>query len=215
MSRWVRGLLLAGIGLALWPSHSAGQRLVSTAATAASDIPLITEHRLVRDSLQRIASGSQLFRSALDQLRRTARRVVVLTPDQVVVARDGSRSLRRFDPDVLAEVAPVARHGSRVDLVMVVVNLPLLESRHQQRGSLPWELTDDLDRILVHEVYGHALPYLLVGDLSGHCADPKSGERAIDACAIRRENDVRAELGLGRRTDAGLAGLALTRPASR
>jgi len=64
---------------------------------------------------------------------------------------------------------------------------------------------------LVHEIYGHAIPYLLAGDLSGRCADPKRGERASEACSIQRENAVRAELGLGRRTDYGLSDLALAR----
>jgi hypothetical protein len=63
----------------------------------------------------------------------------------------------------------------------------------------------------VHEVYGHALPYVVVGDVAGRCADPGKDERATDACAIRRENAVRAELGLGRRSDPGLLSLALAR----
>jgi hypothetical protein len=69
----------------------------------------------------------------------------------------------------------------------------------------------DLDRILVHEIYGHAVPYLLAGDLSGRCADPQPQERAVDACSIQRENAVRAQLGLGRRVDYGLGDLNLSR----
>jgi hypothetical protein len=150
---------------------------------------------------------------ALVSSRRTA---TILTADQVLVADAiGLQVLRRFDETVLAEVAPIPGPDDRVDVVAVVVNLTLLEAVHRARGSNPWELQDDLDRILIHEVYGHALPYLLVGDLSGRCADPQRDERPELACAIQRENAVRAELGLGRRRDAGLDGLALTRPASR
>ena len=78
---------------------------------------------------------------------------------------------------------------------------------------LPVEKYADLDRILVHEVYGHAFPYLQAGDESGRCPDPAAGERPQDACSIRRENAVRAELGLGRRTDYGLLSLIVGRPA--
>ena len=66
-------------------------------------------------------------------------------------------------------------------------------------------------RILAHEVYGHAMPYLLAGHLSGKCADPLPGQRATDACAIKRENAIRGELRLGQRRDYGLDGLALVR----
>jgi hypothetical protein len=91
-----------------------------------------------------------------------------------------------------------------VSLVIVVVNLPLLEEVHRRSYSPLVELYWDLDRILVHEIYGHALPYLLAGDLSGRCPDPAPGQKASDACSIRRENAVRAELGLSRRTGYGL-----------
>jgi hypothetical protein len=37
------------------------------------------------------------------------------------------------------------------------------------------------------------------------------GQRATEACAIKRENTVRSELRLGERRDYGLGGLAMTR----
>ncbi len=95
--------------------------------------------------------------------------------------------------------------------MLVVVNLPLIERMGRQTAALPIEMEGDLDRILVHEVYGHALPYLLAGNLSGRCADPLPGQQAHEACAIQRENAVRAELGLNRRLDYGLYDLALVR----
>ena len=76
-------------------------------------------------------------------------------------------------------------------------------------GTAQADVATNLDRIVVHEVYGHAVPYLLAGNLSGRCADPAGGESATGACAIRRENAVRSELGLGRRADRGLYSLAL------
>jgi hypothetical protein len=95
--------------------------------------------------------------------------------------------------------------------VVVVINLPLVQAAHDVRFSAPQDFEADVDRILVHEVYGHAVPYLLAGDLSARCADPAPGERATDACSIQRENAVRAELGLGRRSDYSLSGLAIAR----
>lgn len=178
--------------------------------------PLVTEDPTLRSSLTRIAEGSALWRDAMASLRRNGRQAVILTPDQVVVTDEpGSVAKDAFDPTVLAEVAPVPRADSRVDVVLVVINLPLLEESHRNAGSVPSEFEADLDRILVHEIYGHAVPYLLAGHLSGRCADPAPGERARSACSIQRENAVRAELGLGRRTSYGLDDLNLARRTRR
>lgn len=174
--------------------------------------PVKAAHPTLQASLERIAKGSALWREALDAVRATGRRVVVVTPDQVRVAHEepGARD-DRFDETLLAEALPSVGTNERVDIVVVIVNLTLLEERYRERPLLPIELDMDLDRILVHEIYGHAIPYLLAGNLSGRCADPSPNERAVDACSILRENAVRAELRLGRRVEYGLAGLNLSR----
>ena len=198
------------VALASVPLQGQSSRLATT------DETLLTTSVTLRASLDRIASGSALWREAVDTVRRNGRRALVLTPEQVVVAKASNHNeTTSFELRQLAEVSPVVRDGLRVDAVIVVVNLPLIEEMHQRNRSLPIESDADLDRILIHEVYGHALPYLLAGDLSGRCADPEPKQRALDSCSIRRENDVRAELGLGRRLDYGLSGLLLSRPGWR
>jgi hypothetical protein len=178
----------------------------------AQSSPVETANPAFQASLDRIAKRSTLWRSALDAIRATGRRAIVLTPDQVDMSGGRAADRReRFDDTFLAEVAPVAGIDGRVDVVLVVVNLALLQERHERRQLLPIELDMDLDRILIHEIYGHAIPYLLAGQLSGRCPDPLPGTRAVDACSISRENAVRAELGLGRRVDYGLDGLNLSR----
>jgi hypothetical protein len=176
--------------------------------------PLLTTNSTLLASLNRISKGSALWREAIADVRRNARRVLVVTPGEVMVA-EGERNQagRSFDPSALAGAFPVADEDSRVSLVVVVVNLRLIRSNHDSQMSVMRQFEADLDRILVHEIYGHALPYLLAGDLSGKCADPGPEEAARDACSIRRENAVRAELGLGRRDDRGLYSLALARGA--
>jgi hypothetical protein len=179
---------------------------------AQSSPTIVVGNPALRASLDRIYRGSATWRAELDRVAQSGRRIVVLTADQVVVSDGGpGAEVESFDPGVLAEVSVIAGSGSRVDAVLVAVNLTLLNEAHHRLGST-WSQRDaDLDRILVHEVYGHALPYVVAGDVSGRCADPAKGERAVDACAIRRENAVRAELGLGRRADPGLMSLALAR----
>jgi hypothetical protein len=197
--------------LPLYLALVVGLSLIAEAAHAQSS-PILTTNPTLQASLERIAKGSLLWRQAIDAIRATGRRAVVVTPDQVrVVDADGNGGADRFDHSILAEVAPVPHEGGQVDAVVVVVNLPLLESRYEELRLLPVEFEMDLDRILVHEIYGHAVPYLLAGHLSGRCADPQPRERVTDACSIRRENAVRGELGLGRRVDYGLDGLNMVR----
>jgi hypothetical protein len=206
---WV--VILAAVGSAL-ASEAAGRQAPVARDSATADGALVTTNRTLHGSLERIAAGSALWRDAVENVRKSGRQAIVATPDQVVVtdALDGG-ALEAFDPSVLAAVAPVPDRTSEVRVVLVVVNLALLEELHTRRQSVLNELHADLDRILVHEIYGHALPYLLTGDLSGRCADPLPRQRASDACSIRRENAVRAELGLGRRTDYGISDLGLAR----
>lgn len=170
--------------------------------------PLVVEHPVLAASLSRLYAGSPRWRDALDAVLNTGRRVVVVTPDKVRI-RDASGAETAFDPDVVAEVQPIADDWSRVDTVVVVINLPLLDKLYSDATAA--NLAADLDRILAHEVYGHAIPYLLAGHLSGKCADPLPKQRATDACAIKRENEIRGELRLGERRGYGLDGLTIAR----
>lgn len=171
--------------------------------------PIEARSSALAASLQRLHAGSAAWRDAVAALAATGRRAVVVTPDHVRVRDPNGRGDRPFDDDLLAEVQPLADEEARVHLVVVVVNLPLLDKMHA--SGFRAEFEDDLDRILAHEVYGHAIPYLLAGSLTGRCADPAPGQRATDACAIQRENQVRAELRLGLRREYGLDGLAVAR----
>lgn len=179
-------------------------------AEPAASGPISAADPTLRDALRRIARGSHSWRMALEGLAASGRRVVVLTPDEVVVQTVDSRVVP-FEPTAIAEVSPVADAHGHVSIVLVVVNVAAIRAVHEVRGSLPGEIDADIERILAHEVYGHAVPYLEAGHLSGRCADPGPGDEVTSACAIRRENVIRAELRLGRRTDAALGSLALSR----
>ena len=204
-------VVFVAVSIAFATANGSAQTRSATFGPAASN--LVTTNPTFLSSLERIAQGSVLFRRAIEALRNSASRIVVLTPDafsQTDMVSDAAAP-DVLDRGLLAETTPLVDKDSRVRAVVVVVNLRLLEQVHARRRSLLGELQSDLDRILVHEVYGHAVPYAIAGDLSGRCPDPAPGERAADACSIRRENDVRSELGLGKRTDAGLEGLTLSR----
>jgi hypothetical protein len=170
--------------------------------------PLVTDDRTLQASLERLSARSSIWRDALGLVHQTGRRALVVTPDRVRMIDPKNGEAQPFDPHQLAETIPLHDHQSRVDVVVVVVNLRLLRDLHWARGPF-LDLERDLDRILAHEIYAHAVPYLLAGTMSGQCADPRPGERAAESCAIRRENEIRSELGLGTRTEYGLDSLAL------
>ncbi len=213
MSSTVRNLaLVVVLASIVGPRPVQGQALADSERSTSLNTPLRVTNPTLLASLQRIWRGSQLWREAVASVRQTGRYVVVATPPDVTLT-DRNRSPRVFDRGLLAEAIPLLDEEAQVPTVVVVVNVRLLQDMHDTRLSAPRDIDADLDRILVHEVYGHAVPYLLAGDLSGQCADPKRGESVSDACAISRENAVRAELGLGRRADRGLYSLALARTA--
>ena len=200
-----------GLALVAIVVTSAAAGAQSRSVDAVDDRPLRTSNRTLQASLERIAAGSVLWREAVDALRASGRHALIVTTEQLASGEGSSAPPHGLDATLLAEAMPIAGPDARVHAVLVVVNLALLEDSYRSRPLLPVDLDRDLDRVLVHEVYGHALPYLLAGDLTGRCADPRPGQRAVEACSIQRENAVRAELGLGRRTEYGLAGLALAR----
>lgn len=208
-------LVCAVILVGSWlPAHAQRAEHSRTPSSAA----VLVTSPVLKDSLERISRGSALWRDAIAGVRQGGRRVLVVALNDI--ESDPSNLLRirdTFDPASLAEVVPLLRQDLQIPVVVVVVNLQLVQRIHQERLTAPRDFDADLDRIVVHEVYGHAVPYLLAGNLSGRCADPKPRERASDACSIRRENAVRAELGLGRRTDDGLFSLTLAwvRPSIR
>jgi len=205
-----RGIVALAVacGVAL-VAEGEGSRLPVAEAAGAAVVE--AAHPVLRDALGRIAKGSETWRRALEALAPTGRRALVLTPDQVVVRDATTGAAGRFDRSDLAEVSPVTEAHGQIRTVLVVVNVERLQDVHERLGSLPGEFLADVERVLAHEVYGHAVPYLEAGHLSGRCADPEPGMPATAACAIRRENVIRAELRLGRRTDAGLGSLALLR----
>lgn len=199
ITRAISGLVLGATVLVAVP-------LPVRAQTAASG-PVHANHPILEASLTRLYAGSVIWRDALRAVADTRRRAIVVTPDKVRLRDAATDRERPFDEDVLAEVHPVADMWSRVDTVIVVINLPLLERLYSDATMA--DLERDLDRIVAHEVYGHAVPYLLAGHLSGKCADPVPGQRATESCAITRENEIRRELRLGERRSAGLDSLRL------
>lgn len=187
----MRGIVFAAILIAL---------PFSVSAQEITDGPIQVSNAALSSSLRRLTSESRTFRDAMDALAATGRRALLTTPDKV----------NDFDRETLAQVFPVRDGGARVERMIIVINLELL----QRLSGLPMRAIDfenDLDRIVAHEIYGHAIPVLMAGSLAANCADPAIGQSALTSCAVQRENVIRKEMGLGQRVEYGRDSLALAR----
>lgn len=194
------GNRILAIGSVIAATFLAVQPISASNPATADSSNIRVAHPILAASIERLAAESASWRDAMRAVAATGRKTVVVTPEDVT----------GFDSQLLAQALALADEESRVDTVLVVVNLALL----QRLSGLPVEAVqfkDDLDRIIAHEVFGHAVPYLLAGHLAGECSDPVEGQRVTDACAIRRENQIRKELGLGRRLEYGRASLTFAR----
>lgn len=204
---WIASVMISAL------AGFAGSPLIAQSGTASfttENTPFVADNPVLMASVDRLAAGSAAWRGAAEAVRKTGRRALIVTPNQVRMIDEEDGQPKPFDEVELAEVQPIADASHRVEVVVVVINLARLEELQRRAATLS-DFESDLDRILAHEVYGHAVPYLLAGHLSGKCADPVAGQRASDACAIQRENEVRGQIGLGRRTEYGLHGLSMVR----
>lgn len=95
--------------------------------------------------------------------------------------------------------------GTRVDAADIVFFTAGAEAAALDAGMGFEQLVEQLTLILVHEVYGHALPLVERGVWPLPCDDPPFASPAwVLGCAAERENEIRADMGVpARRRYAG------------
>ncbi|HET9982401.1 MAG TPA: hypothetical protein VFQ38_02385 [Longimicrobiales bacterium] len=161
--------------------------------------------------LSALASLSPRFAAALARLRAGDVPVYVGTPARLAaLPLDPGIVGGRLPPERVAELRIVLEPGTDRPAVLVVrvdldrlarlVRRPLLDgplpggaARFRKRLARVTEAT------LLHEVWGHLVPVADAGSAAASCADPAPGEPELDSCVMRRENELRGELGWGRR----------------
>lgn len=157
------------------------------------------------DALER---RSAIWRAGMDSIHATGFFVLVAGPAAV---RSMVRGLEHYSPQHLGEVIPLRDENGEIAGAVVTIDLPRLE-RLWRRTDLPRSAFEaDVDRILIHEIYGHVVPLAASRSIEGGCPDPQPGQPAWTSCAIRRENVIRDELGLEPRVAYDLTGLAIGR----
>ncbi len=131
-----------------------------------------------------------------------------------------ARQLRRELPPGYAQVSgwqaltafyPLTRTGApgrRIEHIAVIVRLSGLQSALRTAGST----ADDsamfnryLERVLAHEIYGHAMPQIASGETAPiACDDPTGAGDWYSACVMQRERHVEAQISKARRASAAL-----------
>ena len=155
-----------------------------------------------------LAERSASWRAGMDSIQAEGFHMVVAGPAAV---RQMVRGLENYAPEHLGEVVPLRDPTGAIAGAVVTIDLPRLE-RLWRRTGLPRSVFEaDIDRILIHEVYGHVVPLAASRSIDGGCPDPRPGAPALSSCAIRRENVIRKELGIEPRLAYDLSGLAIGR----
>jgi hypothetical protein len=172
---------------------------------------LSTQPRLVA-ALNRLLSRSRAFAREAAWLAARGKHVTVVARREVPWAALARSAGARFNRESAAAAMPLSDADGKVRNFLVVVDLAMLGRLEREKHFVRSDIEKDITRLLIHEIYGHAMPWLLNGERGG-CFDPGPGQLPVNACSIRRENRIRGELGLGRRIDFGLDSFAVGRVA--
>lgn len=167
-------------------------------------VPASGPRLIVRDSLlaARIASieaRSPTFRRALAALEAQPVAIVVVTTG--AVKETMPEHVRKLQPG--QTVRFTHKEASRPPFIIVIVNPALLRHIQERGGASDDAVLRDLDHVLIHEIYGHAIPYSASAGTGSPCLDM--------LCAIPRENSVRREMGASIRRERGARALEVYR----
>ena len=143
--------------------------MLAPSSALAQDFGIIRAPAELSARLDSLASDSPSLQAALDSIRSTPNARIFIHEQAIP------------DPDALA----VTLHQ---DGVAVVV----WDTRKIRRMS-----EGEVNALLIHEVFGHAVPFALHGEA---CRDPRDGERYLDSCVSERQEIVFKELGMRPRT---------------
>lgn len=142
---------------------------------------------VLAERIEQIARQSPSFRDAWDMIRRGSVRVRIGSYSQL---RSELPRWYRNHPNDWAGVTVLSSNGG-VSSAVVALRLSLLEQLSQDLPAGNTYVTDEIDRLLIHEIYGHLAPVVASGQ---ECPDQvRPGETS--SCVKLREQRIAAELG--------------------
>jgi hypothetical protein len=143
------------------------------------------------ERIQHLAMRSPSFQDAWDMIRASGVAVRVGTRAQL------HAQLPRWYREHPGEWGGVTiiSSNARAEISSAVVVLPLDQIEDRARTLPPGTsyLTDEVDRVLIHEIYGHLAPAIEASSARAECPDQlEPGE--VTSCVQRREWKIAAEL---------------------
>jgi hypothetical protein len=158
-----------------------------------------------------LESKSPRLRAAMERARAAPFPVVIGTPEQMARRLGARRWLAlQSGEGQLADflIYKSDREAAAIELIVIRAHLKRIRAAPSAmaplgigRGRAQRWVDATVDALLIHELWGHLVPIVDAGNHTGNCPDPALGEPALESCVMRRENDMRLELGLAPRLE--------------
>ena len=145
---------------------------------------------VLAERIAQIELKSPKFRAAWQMVQSSGVPIRIGTDADV---RDQLPSWYRNNPDHWAGVT-VARGGEgNLTGAVVALRVDQIQRFADEHAYAEGYLENELDRVLIHEIYGHLVPVVEARDMSKGCPDaPRPGEEK--PCVAIREEEIAAEL---------------------
>ena len=181
-------LLLAVSCAALLFSACAKQQLGQASPKSEGVTVLSSE---LAGHIAQIAEKSPTFRASWQKLHSSGVPIRIGT-DRQLHAELPSRY--RKQPRNWTAVTLARGRTGNLSHVVVALNENAMEIIAERAASGDEYMKGELDRVLIHEIYGHVVPVVEARDMSKGCPDaPRPGESR--SCVSIREAEIAAELG--------------------
>jgi hypothetical protein len=164
---------------------------------------IVVEGDRLRKAFDLAVERSPTFAAAVAAVEASgSMRVRIGYRDQLLGAYERLAGEERAGAAFLADGRLFNPPGTILCEVRVVFFTAPLEERLVQAGIAEDDVILDLALVLVHEVFGHLIPFTeqVVPVWPTPCRDPRPRQRAAaTGCAVDRENTIRRELGVPER----------------
>jgi hypothetical protein len=161
---------------------------------------------LIKSRLDSLITRSRSFAKAIERMRETRFLTLIATAEQADLILGLDCLVGPIATGVLGDAGYMAgtAYGDVVG-AFVRIDVTTIRAIAERRLGTPASADPTavdaaiaalIDDVLIHEIWGHVVPVAELRHDSGRCADPEPDQDPLASCVIRRENRLRAELGL-------------------
>jgi hypothetical protein len=145
---------------------------------------------VLAERIAQIEAKSPKFRAAWQMIQSSGVPIRIGTDADV---RDQLPAWYRNNRDSWAGVT-VARGGEgNLTSAIVALRVDQIQRFAEEHAYAEGYLEEELDRVLIHEIYGHLAPLVAARDMSKGCSDAVEDDESVPCVAIR-EAEIAAEI---------------------